>query len=391
MQRRWIVYLLTIVIQIVIIGITLLLMHLFVNFSISGILLILGILIVALIGAVIVIRDITERHMLEQRTQETLEALLLLAENLVQIGGEQGEKGSGERDRVAQYLVELIRNVLNCERVSLTIVDPVTGAVQSLAVIGLSPEQEQLWRSRQPGFNIMEQLDSPVTYTKLLEADEVVILNMEQTSLRGRPNPLQLRTLLLAPLIVAGQLVGVLTVDHGGKEHIFTANEQVLVKAVAKLAALVVERERLLQERAEALANEVTLRETNCLMDEFVGIAGHELRTPLTTIKASVQLAKRQLAKMQKAGQIPEIQSQLASIQGFLERAERQVMMQNRLVNDLLDISRVQANRLELSPVLFDLAKLVRETVEDQRQSLPEREITLSLPAESEMLVMADR
>lgn len=63
----------------------------------------------------------------------------------------------------------------------------------------------------------------------------------------------------------------------------------------AKLTTLVIERERLLWERAEIYARELALRETKERMDEFLGIVSHELRTPLTTIKGNVQLARLRL------------------------------------------------------------------------------------------------
>ena len=51
------------------------------------------------------------------------------------------------------------------------------------------------------------------------------------------------------------------------------------------------ERERLLRERAETQANELAAREARGRMNTFLGIAGHELRTPLTIIKGNLQLA----------------------------------------------------------------------------------------------------
>jgi len=80
----------------------------------------------------------------------------------------------------------------------------------------------------------------------------------------------------------------------------------------------------------------------------------------------------------------------IATVQGFLNRTERQIGMQNRLVNDLLDVSRVETGRLELHPALCNLLSLVSEVVEDQRYLTPDRTLTLNLPVASELLVMAD-
>lgn len=148
----------------------------------------------------------------------------------------------------------------------------------------------------------------------------------------------------------------------------------------------------MLAERTEARANEIALRDANYLKDEFIGIAGRELRTPLTAIKASVQLAQRQLKRvMLQEAQLPDdVVKSIATIQSYLNRTERQVGMQNRLVNDLLDISRVEIGRLELYPALCNLIPLVNDVIEDQHYLTPDRTMTLTLPASPELLVMAD-
>ena len=59
----------------------------------------------------------------------------------------------------------------------------------------------------------------------------------------------------------------------------------------------------------------------------------------------------------------------------MLDRAERQVGIQNRLVSDLVDISRIQADKLELRLETIDLATIIREIMEDQLFAAPERVI----------------
>ena len=127
-------------------------------------------------------------------------------------------------------------------------------------------------------------------------------------------------------------------------------------------------------------------------MDEFIGIAGHELRTPLTTIQGSVQLARRQVSKIlkQQENLSTAVAQSVTSVGGHLERTERQIRMQNRLISDLLDVARIHANRLELHPELCDLVVLVRESVEDQCYLTPNRSISFTGKVSEEVLVMAD-
>lgn len=120
-------------------------------------------------------------------------------------------------------------------------------------------------------------------------------------------------------------------------------------------------------------------QEVSQRMDEFLSIASHELRTPLTTINGNIQLAKRRL-KTFRPGDTPEdFTNKRDLLHELLSRAERQVRVQNRLVGDLLDVSRIQANRFELHLQECDLVALLNEVVEDQRAAFPQRLIKLEL------------
>jgi two-component system, sensor histidine kinase and response regulator len=144
----------------------------------------------------------------------------------------------------------------------------------------------------------------------------------------------------------------------------------------------------------EALVEERTreLVEANAAKDVFLGLASHELRTPLTTIKGNIQLARMQLTKCLRGAAVDEgtLRITLAEIHTMLERAERQVNVQNRMVNDLLNLSRIQADKLELRMAPCDLAAIVREAVEDQRSAAPTRTIHLELAEREKIPVFAD-
>src|SRR5258708_31089004 len=157
--------------------------------------------------------------------------------------------------------------------------------------------------------------------------------------------------MLVVGRFVDNQLIGLISLDYTDKEHEYTQEEITFASAVARLVTLVFERERLLRERAEARANELALRQANQQMEEFLGMISHELKTPLTSIKGNTQLAARQLKN---------------SLQGFqkmhdmLENSERQIRLLDRLVDDLLDISRSQTNHLELNLAPCDMKDIIR-------------------------------
>ncbi len=343
----------------------------------------------------------TEQHRQEQRTREALHALLQFAEALVhgEITQEPSRKDTASEaheeatgvDEVSQRLAALIKQVSGYQNVSITTLNAETGKPQATATVGLSPEQEQAWRERRSGFTIGELVVGTSVEAHLL-AGEAAVIDLGKPPFSERDSAYGPLKLLLVPMLLERRLVGIVTLNHGDTSHDYTQEEQALARALAQLASLTLERTRLFQERTQTRATVLALRETNRLMDEFIGIAGHELRTPLTTIKANVELTRRQISKALKQQEsLPaEIATHLTRMATYLDRTERQIRMQNRLVSDLLDVTRVHANRLELHPDLCDLMTLVREGVEDQSYLTPTRNITLTSTAPEEILVMAD-
>ncbi len=152
-------------------------------------------------------------------------------------------------------------------------------------------------------------------------------------------------------------------------------------------------RQRAVNDYAAAKARELALTETNARTDEFLSIASHELRTPLTSLKAALQLGQRRLRRISDQEQsAEELRSQLGMLKGLLSTAEHQVDRQDRLVGDLLDVSRIRANKLEFHLASCDLTDIVRDTVDEQRLSWPDRTIILDAPDEpAPVLVDAHR
>jgi signal transduction histidine kinase len=187
------------------------------------------------------------------------------------------------------------------------------------------------------------------------------------------------------------RIVGVLALDHGVVAHQYTAQELALARAVAQLAGMALERDRLVRERTQAHTNVLALQEANRRMSEFLSLAAHELRTPLTTVIGNVELAQRRLAEQTRAEDAASIWS-VARLQPVLTRAHGQLGRINRLVDDLLDAARVQADRLEIRLEPCEPVAMVSDVVEEQRQLHPDRLITFDAPpGEPVRLIRVDR
>jgi len=200
-------------------------------------------------------------------------------------------------------------------------------------------------------------------------------------------------------LTLHGQWEGQLTHARRDGTQVIVESRQVLLQdesgepsAILEINRDITEREHIQREREEARANALALRESYRRMDEFLGIVSHELRTPLTTIKGNVQLAKFRLrASLREVPvNMDVLRNMLEEVQMMLDRAERQANVQNRMVSDLLDISRLQADKLELRLVPCDLAAIVLEMVEDQRSTTLKRALYLEMSEGETAPVIAD-
>jgi PAS domain S-box-containing protein len=344
-------------------------------------------------GAVIVARDVTERRRLERRPQEALESLVLMAEALVQVvpAPVPGEvAGPAAPDEVAQRLVELTRHVLGCQRVAIAAIEPETERQRPIASIGLNADEEAFWWNEQSKIPFGAGYDP--TLVPRLRAGEIVIVNRMEPPYLGHPNPYNLKAMLAAPIRLGERLVGILGLDYGSIAHTFTREELALAGAVSQLGALVLERERLLGERAEALGKMLALQETTARMDEFLSIVSHELRTPVTSIKIGIQLMLRRVtASSFDNCASPEALIELLQDQARnLQRTHLQIQRLTHLLDDLIDISRIRAGKINIQTLTCDLGALVCEVVEETRLTHPDRSITLEKGPSTSVLAQVD-
>lgn len=320
----------------------------------------------------------TERRRIERRTHDSLEALLEMAGTIV--GSAPGGREPADDIReVARRVAALTRRVLGCARVSITSLDPATGAPSPLAVVGLTEHEAATWRAAATGAFGPTALDEETS--RNLRAGAVAVIDARRLPSTGWASALRVGTFLLAPMRVGEQMIGAIALDYGGDDHAYTAAEIQLAGGVAELAALALERERLLREREEARASARALEEASRRMDEFLGLAGHEMRTPLTSVGGNIQLAQRRLARLLASDQAlaDEQAGELGVLQRLLARSSAGLQRLNRLVNDVLDVARIQAGRLQVRPEPADLAEIVRDAVAEFRLSEPQRVVDVHL------------
>jgi signal transduction histidine kinase/DNA-binding response OmpR family regulator len=151
-----------------------------------------------------------------------------------------------------------------------------------------------------------------------------------------------------------GQSLGVIYLCERADGAQFTADDEAILVQLSQMASTAIENILFSQER-----------EANRLKDEFLATLSHELRTPLNAILGWAQLLKMEGLEGNAAHGIEVI--------------ERNAKAQTKLIEDLLEVSRITTGKLRLSVKRIELAPVVRAAVDAVRPAADAKQITLDL------------
>jgi signal transduction histidine kinase len=192
------------------------------------------------------------------------------------------------------------------------------------------------------------------------------------------------RTLLATPLLPKGRPFGAIVIR---REEVrpFSAEQIELLRTFADQAVIAIENVGLFQEIQEKsrqleTANE-RLKELDRLKSDFVSNVSHELRTPLTAIKGAVDLLLREVP-----GHLNESQTH------YLTRVRSNTQHLAGLINDLLDLAKIEEGKVELKGERVSVGGLVHEIIESVRPLAAEKPVLVEVKVpEPSVLVWADR
>ncbi|WP_438004033.1 AAA family ATPase [Sorangium sp. So ce321] len=168
---------------------------------------------------------------------------------------------------------------------------------------------------------------------------------------------------LRIPLGARDRCFGVMTLLATAPRRRYGPADLWLAEELGRRAALALDNARLFAEAQEAIARR----------DEFLLVASHELKTPLTSLKMQAYLVERLLPRYQRAEVAPE------RIDAAFQVLNRQIARLGHLINELLDVTRLNAGRLTLVRAPVDLAALAREVVERMSQQLADARCSVQL------------
>ena len=159
---------------------------------------------------------------------------------------------------------------------------------------------------------------------------------------------LNLSSGIRVPLVARDRLLGSMALWRTGGSRPYNGADLRTAEDLAHRAAFAIENARLYREAQDAVG----------ARDEFLSIASHELRTPLTPLQLSLQ---RLLADGPGKQALERLTPD--ELRQSLIRWDKQVRRLSHLIDNLLDVSRISAGRLDLKPEPVDLVEVAREVV----------------------------
>lgn len=188
----------------------------------------------------------------------------------------------------------------------------------------------------------------------------------------------QIQGVLVYPIFAKQKAIGTLLVAIPVAPSKLTASEMELLEEFVKEVGIALDNAMLYEEGKRTnqalIDTNKRLIELDRMKDEFVSIASHELRTPMTAINSYVWMA------LNKGGEMSE------KAKEYLGKVAISTQRLIDLVNDMLNVSRIESGRVEVKHEPFDIVALIRDVHEELHIKAQERHLELSFNLESRIL-----
>jgi PAS domain S-box-containing protein len=329
-------------------------------------------------GVSVVVQDITERKRAEAALRQQDEEERRFSELLAALHDVTNELSTADSfDELCRAAVELGRSRLGFDRLGIWFVG--VDRASATGTFGVD-EHGRLRDERGSRVSI-----APASVAgQVLASKRPFVLRQDAPTLDDQAEVVGRGSHAIAGLWNGAEMIGFISTDNLLLHQPITERQCKLLtlyaSAVGHLCAL-----KRLQEELRRRAEE--LAEADRRKDEFLALLAHELRNPLAPILNAVELIKARVSRISycvsdKDRKSPDTQHEIRDTVPVIDRQVRQMA---RLVDDLLDVSRITQGRVELRKERIELTAVVRSAVQT---SLPliearEHELSVSLPPEA--------
>ena len=277
-------------------------------------------------------------------------------------------------DVILEIIVRRVVSALRAQQASIMIYNPESGELETRATYGLESEFARNARKR-----LGEGIAGWVA-----QRGEAVMLNHNQTGNhdldRHFKSDRNITSALSLPLRVGERCVGVLNVNRINHPEVFQEHHREMLNLFAEHVGAVIDRADAMDRmgsRSRQLELDVQkLTEMNHMKDLFLSTASHELKTPLTSVIAYAEL-------------LDDNEGSLTAAQRreFLRRLRGEAERLLGLIDDILDLTRIESGKLTLKRVPVALNEVVHSAIETSRSMASKHHIELREQLESDLPV----
>lgn len=319
-----------------------------------------------MIGSVHVARDITERKRIEERTRILSEASSILASSLDYEETLQRVAGLALPTLADVCAIDIVEEGARVRRVTARAADP----TQQALIDELCTQASDA--------------PYPASISEVIATGKPIFVSEADAAALAPADPderslailqeLPLRSFLAVPLVARGRVLGAFSLMMTTSGRRCHKDDLPIAQELGRRAALAIDNAQLYAGERKARA---AAEEADRAKDQFIALVSHELRNPLNAIQAGVGLLQRLGTSDPRAARTLEI-------------IERNTKLQARLVNDLLDLSRIQREKLQFQHAPVELTRMVTAAVQASAGEASEAGLSLTSTLISDLWVHGD-
>ncbi len=305
----------------------------------------------------IILRDITERRQAEAEREQLAREQTARAE--AEYAAERIRRLQAVTDSVLAHITleDLLPEMLKHIRELLE--------TDSAAVLLLSEDRQSLVMraaigSQEEAIGLRIPLGQGVASSIAASRAPLVVDDLSAVDLVNPVLRREARSLIGAPLIVKGELIGVIHADTTQFKR-FAENDVRLLQLAADRVALAIEQRRVYEVEQQARRQ---AEEANRAKDEFLALVSHELRSPLNAILGYTRMLRSGHGDREGFNKVT----------GVIERSAK---AQLQIIEDLLDSARIVTGKLRIEPSLVDLVPALEAALDTVRSAAEAKGITL--------------
>lgn len=186
---------------------------------------------------------------------------------------------------------------------------------------------------------------------------------------------LGLKSYMAIPMIVRGEALGGLIVASSKEGRHYTQSDLTLMDEIGRSCAMAIDNTMLYRDAQQSIQNR----------EDFISVASHELRTPLTSLQMRVDLLARMMAKSELSEELE------AKVKPLISEIQPDIRKFSKLIETLLDISKLRANKLHLNLQQMNLSKVVQEEVNRLKHEFDLQQSPLKVYIQEDLFGMCDQ